>query len=439
MSYFKKYIALLFLILSINDAMGQDTLNSAMIEQKSYQLYLDKNWSELIAFGNKAVQSGFDYYYLQLRIGIAYYEKKNYSLAEGYFKKALSFNADDELSLEYLYYCYLFNGRYEEARLLSKKFNTALADKIGTSTQSKVGFVMLEAGSKITDQKTYPSKDPKNTKGNYFNPPVYFHVGLSHFIKNRLPLFHAITYFSQETFVNKVNQYQYYLKASIPLKRNFIISPSVHYINLNVSSEKKYTITDTLWPPGVPPHSQPPPGAPPFKTVTTSTTVSNSSQSNYFVGSLSIQKTMRKFVFGVGMSVSNMSNVTQYINSGFVSYAPLGNSKLVLGCSGYAHTNDSYKTTYAAAVPFIYLQPAHRLSLKLSYMYNVKNNFIEENGYLVNNSPDVTQSRYSALLNFNISKRVSLYGLYQLEYKYEAIQSFNYRYNVIVAGLKITP
>lgn len=435
----KTYFIIATFFLSYINTYAQDTLNSATVEQKSYQLYLDKNWSELIKFGNKALDSGFDYYYLQLRIGIAYYEKKNYALAEGYFKKALTYNTDDELSLEYLYYCYFLNGRYDEARLLSKKFNKSLADKIGTSTQSKVGFVIIEAGSKITDQKSYPSKDPKNIKGNYFKPPVYAQVGLNHYINNNFSLFHAATYFSQETFINKIKQYQYYLKGSIPLKNGFSISPSIHYINLKVSSEKTITITDTLWPPGMPPHTQPPPGAPPLKTVTTTTNISNSSQSNYFVGSLNIQKVMKKFVFGIGASASNMSNVTQYINSGFVSYAPFGNSKLVLGCTGYAHTVDSYKTTYAAAVPFLYIQPANKLSVKLSYMYNVKNNFIEENGYLVNNSPDVTQSRYSALINFNINKRVSLYGLYQLEYKYEAVQSFNYRYNVIVAGLKITP
>ena len=439
MKRIKTYYIIAFFIVCNISAFAQDTLNSATVEQKSYQLYLDKNWPKLIQFGNKAISKGFDYYYLQLRIGIAYYERKNYALALGHFKSALKYNAEDELSLEYLYYCYIYNGRNEDARLLSKQFNQALADKIGTSTQSKVGFVMIEAGSKITDQKTYASQDPKNTKGNYFKPPVYFQLGLTHFVKNRFSLFHGLTYFSQETFINKVKQYQYYLKASIPLKHNFLISPSIHYMNIGVSSQKTIITTDTLWPPGVPPHSQPPPGAPPFKTVTTSTTVSNNSQSNYFVGSLNIQKTANKFVFGIGTSVSNMSNVTQYINSGLMSYAPLGNSKLVLGCTGYLHTTDSYKTSYAAAVPFVYVQPIHKLSLKLSYMYNVKNNFIEDNGYLVNNSPDVTQSRYSALINFNINKRVSLYGLYQLENKYEAVQSFNYRYNVIVGGIKITP
>ena len=108
--------------------IAQDTLNSAIVEQKSYQLYLDKNWNELIKFGNRAINSGFDYYYLQIRIGIAYFEKKNYSLAENHFKKVLQFNSDDELAQEYLYYCFIYNGRNEEARMLSRLFKSDLAE-----------------------------------------------------------------------------------------------------------------------------------------------------------------------------------------------------------------------------------------------------------------------------------------------------------------------
>ena len=436
---FRNCIAILAFVFTTIVSNAQDTLTSAIVEQKSYQLYADKNWLELIKFGNLAIDKGFNYYYLQLRVGVAYYEKKNYALAEGYFLNALKFNSDDELILEYIYYCYLFNGRYEDARVWSKKFSTNLAEKIGTDKQSAVSLIMIEGGTKITDKKTYPSKDPNNTKGNYFNPPIYFQVGLNHYINNKVSLFHAITYFNQETYGNKVKQYQYYIKATVPLKHNFLLTPSFHYINLDVAGDYVTTKVDTLWPPGVPAHSQPPPGAPPFKTTSKTTTYSTDTKSNYFVGSIAIQKTIRKFVFGVGTTVLSMNNVTQYIHSGLVSFSPLGNTKVMLGCTGYAHTIDSYKTTCIAASPFVYLQPNKRLSLKLSYLYNTNNNIVEDNGYLVNNSGDLTKSRYSALLNLSINKRVALYGLYQLEYKYAALQSFNYQYNVIVAGVKITP
>ena len=434
----KNYAVILIFILISIEVNGQDTLTSATVEQKSYELYTDKNWNELIRFGSNAINKGYNYYYLQLRVGIAYYEKKNYALAEGYFFNALKFNTDDELLLEYIYYCYLFNGRYDDARIWSKKFSQSLAEKTGVNKLSPISYIVAEAGSKITDKKNYYNEGTK-TNSNYFNPPVYFQAGLNHYIKNRVSLFHAFTYFNQETFVNKVNQWQYFLKASVPLKHGWSISPSFHYINLGVSSEITTTTTDTLWPPGVPPHTQPPPGAPPYKTVTTTTTTAMNSQSNYFIGSLFAQKTVKKFVFGLGTTILNMNNVDQNIHSVFMSYSPLGNNKFVIGSTVYLHTIDKYKTTYGAISPFIFIQPVNRLSFKLSYLYNSKYNIVEDNGYLVNNSGDLTKSRYSLLLNFSVNQKVSLYGLYQLENKYESKQSFDYKYNVIVAGVRITP
>ena len=104
MMKFKNHVVILAFILISIKVNGQDTLTSATVEQKSYQLYIDKNWNELIKFGTNAINKGYNYYYLQLRVGIAYYEKKNYALAEGYFFNALKFNTDDELLLEYIYY-----------------------------------------------------------------------------------------------------------------------------------------------------------------------------------------------------------------------------------------------------------------------------------------------------------------------------------------------
>lgn len=85
MKSFRNYFAIVFFVLAVNGVNAQDTLTSATVNQKTFQLFTDKNWTELIKFGNQAINKGYDYYYLQLRVGIAYYEKKNYALAEGYF------------------------------------------------------------------------------------------------------------------------------------------------------------------------------------------------------------------------------------------------------------------------------------------------------------------------------------------------------------------
>ena len=157
------------------------------------------------------------------------------------------------------------------------------------------------------------------------------------------------------------------------------------------------------------------------------------------VAALAIQKASGKLVFTFGNTYSNMLGQTQYIHSGFASYSVFGNSKLVLAATAYLHTSNFYSITNMAYAPFIYVQPLTKLSFKLSYFSNKNDNIIEENAYLVNNSSDLTQNRWSILTSFTLSKHLGLYALYQLENKVENPQKFNYRYNVIVGGIKITP
>lgn len=401
-------------------AKSQEELNSAIVEQKSYQLYNEKKWNDLIDYGNMAVRKGYDYFYMQMRIGIAYYEKENYFLAEPHFKKALRFNAGDELAMEYLYYCYFFTGRYDEARLLSRGFSADLVQKIGLKKSSGIDFILAEGGTKITDSLTYYDVAKKKSV-NYYNPATYFQLGLGHYVKNRVSLFHALTYFGQQNFIGSLRQLQYYVKAAIPTKNDWLISPSFHLINLNFVSESvpaKPSGTTTPFPPPI-----------------TQTNVTND---NYYVGSIVIQKSIRKFVLSIGNTFSNMSNKNQFLHSGFVAYSVFGNSKLVLGCTGYLHTIDTYSTINTSLVPFIYVQPSSRVSFKLSYLANNGNNIVEDNGYLVNNSPDLTSERISVLGNFHINKHLTLYALYQLEFKQESVQLFNYRYNVLLGGVKIS-
>lgn len=423
----KKYIIILFFVCSIYESKSQDTISSTTVEQKSYQLYQDKNWNELINYGKKAIKNGYTYFYMQMRVGIAYYEKKNYSLAEGYFRKALTYNSSDDLALEYLYYCYLFNGRNEEARLLSKQFSKTLSEKIGTDKQSSLNFFMFEAGTKRSDSATYYNNATKDGT-NYFNSPIYFQLGLHHSIKNSFSLFHSFTYFNQQTFLVTISQPQYYLKAAIPIKNNWLISPSFHWVH--IKSTKDVMLQGPTNNNNNNMGNSPP--RPPFNNTT-------STLSNYFVGSFMVQKTIKKIALGVGTIFSNMNSVTQYIHNGFASYSVFGNSKLVFGVSAYVHTIDNYSTNNLSLAPFLYIQPTKRISLKVTYLVNNKNNIIEDNGYLVNNSSDLTKYRYGALANFLVSKHLTLYVLYQLEFKRENVQLFNYRYNVFVGGIKITP
>lgn len=413
------FFIVLFFATTLNTVSAQ--ISSSDVENKSLQLYQQKNWAELIPFVQQAIKEGNDYFYLRMRIGIAFYEQKNYPKAEEQFKKALSFNSGDATATEYLYYSYLFNGQYVEAKKMSIGFDQALKKKTGTEEPSNVSMVFVEGGTKISDSANYYNNTTK-TKSNFFDPAVYVQAGLSHYVGEKgASLLHAVTYFSQISHTGTLSQFQYYLQASIPLEKGWSVSPSLHWVNLSNSTT---TTGPILGGPGGPP----PPFSQTVKTV-----------NNYFVGSVAFQKRMDYVTVGLGTGFSNMNGVTQLNHYGSLSISPLGNTSFVFGATAYVHTTDSYSSINTAFSPFLYFEPIKRLSIKAAYFSNQNDNIIEDNGYLVNNSPDLTRSRWSLMLTGMLSKHVSIYGLYQSEQKQEYTQKFNYQYSVFVAGLKFFP
>lgn len=388
---------LLFGITTIN---AQEDLTSSTIDSKSYQLYTDNNWSELATFGNEAVQQGYDYFYIRMRTGIAYFEMKNYRLAVVHFKKAIQFNATDDLANEYLYYCYVFTGKSEDARKLSTTFSDELSKKLGIESLSWIDFILLESAIKVTDKSYVYTANQTD----YFEPAKYIQLGLKHTVKNRFSMFHALTYFNQNGAFGEVKQKQYYVNASIPLKNEWNISPAIHLVNTNFNGI--ITIDDT-----------------------------------YFVGSLSVGKRLNKFDYILGTTFSNIANANQYNHFGTATYSIFGNSKLIVGFTGYLQTSDGYNTLNGSSMPFVYFQPFKATSVKLSYLKNNSKNIIEDNGSLVNNSNDLTKSRVGVLADYRLNDRFTLHALYQYEAKkyVQTTTSFDYKYNLFLVGLKFSP
>ncbi len=91
------------------------------ILQKTYQLLEKGSYNELIEYSKKVLDNDIDFFYLRLRLGIAYFKLNNYKLAVYHLEKSLEFNSDDEVALEYLYYSYLYSGMRDEANKLSKE------------------------------------------------------------------------------------------------------------------------------------------------------------------------------------------------------------------------------------------------------------------------------------------------------------------------------
>jgi hypothetical protein len=385
----KTIIVILALYLGYQ-ANGQALMTSAEVEKKTKELTVNKNWDELIALGRQALQQDIDYFYLRLRLGIAFYEKKQYRAATTHFEKALAFNSSDELAQEYLYYSLIFSERFDEANNLMSQFNNDLLRKVAAKKPSAVSVVAAEGAMKVS------------SRSDLFDPAYYFQFGLGHTVANKFSLFHAVTRYSQSESRGDISQWQYFLQAGIPTKKGWTFAPAIHLVKLDY--------------------------------VGTSITINKT----YFVGSINVAKAFAHADISLGTTYSNVGGTKQYIPQGRLAIYPLGKQNLSVGTIAYLHSEDEFSTSTLALNPFVSWSPVNNVRLMANHLMNKTKNMVEMNGYLVNNSQDLSTSRTTVLLSVSPTRRWEAYGVYQFENKQDA-NALEYTYNLFLIGLKFKP
>ena len=241
-------IVILFFIFNIS--MTQPAADVAGIDRLTYDLYLNGEWKELIRTGEDALKQGIDYYYLRMRIGIAYYEKKDYSGAIRHFKKALEFNSYDDIAKEYLYFAYTFRGQDMEAHNVALGFSGELKNKLSYKRKGIRSFALHATGSLL--------KDPGIIDGYSFEAESgitgfqsithnfkFFGASLEHDAGRLLKLTHSTGYLSKSYLLyyqdetrtdlirdNRLSQFQYYLSGRILLGNSTFLLPAIHYLNI---------------------------------------------------------------------------------------------------------------------------------------------------------------------------------------------------------------
>lgn len=399
---------------------AQDTLTSAAVEAQSYALFTQTKWDELIRFGNKALSKSFDFYYLRYRLGVAYYMKKKYRDAAVQFEKAIVFGSTDE-AMEYLYYCYIYTAQYERARWLTKSFSPDAIAYIGSNKFKAISFVTLEGGIGTSDS----SKQ--------FQNETYVQAGLGLYINKRFSLFQAVTYFSQDAFRGDISQFQYYIGGTIPLKNGWSFTSGIQPISASFVPDYKKVDSVPAGPP--PPKGAPPP---PRRAILVDSTGEAQNKFN-FAWAVSITKSFSHFDFSLGVAIGAFDTATQYEQYFGITYYPLGNNMLSLGGAVYAHSENYYKNSNYAAVPYITIIPAKSISLTVSYLANRGGNPIEDNGYIVSGTPDFMVARLSCSAEVTLSKCISLYATYQHEDDQEEHRHWPFYYNLFITGIKYIP
>jgi len=135
-------LILLFLLISGVSLYGQTKLDFKTVDSKTYSYYQNAQWDSLIDIGKQAHRNGIDYYYLNYRIGVAYFYKKNYRKAAVYLQEAINQNQQalqDGYLVELLHLSYVYGQRSDLAMDVSLPDSSNTTDPL-TKSQISVLF-----------------------------------------------------------------------------------------------------------------------------------------------------------------------------------------------------------------------------------------------------------------------------------------------------------
>lgn len=342
----------------LSSAQGQKDFT--FYNTETYQLYLDASWKSLIDVAKESIEAGHDFYYLRVRMGIAFYEQQKYIPAIRQFEKALKFTPGGQEARNYLYYCYLFLGREKEA----KRYYSV--DEKGAKFLSGA---TLEPGIKFSDNRA----NTRNTRFTF--------IGLKHDFGKSISLFHGYQRlvadfaippdnsstgqggrFATNETIYSVGQNEYYAEMTALAGKGFYVIPAVHFQGIK---------TDTY-------------------------------QGNNRVFSLQLAKWIDRFKIYGGASLSEINELKQYQYEGGLVFYPLGNLNLFIQTQLTNHTEEDIH--HMVSFNKIGFKLFTKTWLNMFYASGDMRNFNALNGYLVYNQLDTLKSKMGITLSHSLGK-----------------------------------
>lgn len=202
---FYKYRYWVFLLLVSLKLNGQENPEIVKSDINTYRQYISMQWDSLIEEGNYYLEKGIDYYYLRVRLGVAYYMKHNYVNATRHLNKALESNPGDQFALEYLYYANLYKGDDFEAGIASEKLSPERKSALGIKKKFIEGYSADVTYSFSTNEKI-PAPDNASATGVQQIPNNFINgnLTLKQMPGNRIKLIEGYTFlYKNSDYYNK--------------------------------------------------------------------------------------------------------------------------------------------------------------------------------------------------------------------------------------------
>ena len=144
-SSFKSLLLIIsFVFLGLNLYSQTDDENAkekAIYDSITYYYFNAENWDSVIDIGKEALYKGYDFYYLRMRLGLAYDYQGNFRFAEKQYKEALKHIPTDVNAAYYNYYAAINGGRKRVAYANFKKYSLDQAKSIKKDDNPKMKYL----------------------------------------------------------------------------------------------------------------------------------------------------------------------------------------------------------------------------------------------------------------------------------------------------------
>ncbi len=420
---------------------GQNAGNPLKTDSLTLELYHAQDWEALIDAGKAAIKSGFDYYYMQMRVGIAYYELGKYRQSIPYFEEAIRLNPLEKVPVEYLYFAYLMGGQPYHARIIESKMSREALDRNKIGKPKLVEEVYMEggpgfAGNQNLKQKHKHAHDTIYNSSYYYKNLYYAHVGVQLRLSPAISLYQGYGYVEVpivektsymhkpvEDFEMPARQHEYYGNLKIALPGNILVIPAFHYLWLDYGlrvdryeAEINNLVFDTLYE-----HEQ------------------------SYLAALSVRKDISLFAFELSASYGDFPHSRQQQGGMAVYTYPLGNAKLYTRSElNFVWNDRSERWIFDQQVGFAV---SKKLWMEAEFTLGDLRDYAEKNAFVIYNSPEKINHKLETTLFIEASPHLELslkYRYMQRENQYLNYTSFEdftfeyskYPFHTLIGGIK---
>ncbi len=424
----KKYITLLLLFISIMLAKAQ-TNSFAYYDSLSYKLYEQQKWDSLILVNKQAFAENYDTYYLQVRTGVAYFNKRRFVSSIKYLQKAKEYYNNDFVNY-YLYLALKYSGFNYKAEDLSETFSDSLKKSlkikksiissfdISASNYSNIDYDNLNKKDILNNENTEAEISYRKKYNFLASVGVGFNISKS--LKSYIS-YNYLNYKKEQKFQNTNDvlykdalstQSSFYFKL-LWQKNRLSISGALNTLLINADYNEitavypnKFQLKDTTY------------------------------KSTDVVFNLFVNYRFNYFDVNVGLTFSNLNTHNQSIYSiGTILY-PFGNKDLYIGYNfnyqditervgGQGRGRSSKKLLENNNVNKLLLGAKLLNPIWGEFTYYIGNiNEYSEMGYYIYNEVNPIKDMYSIKLIYLINNNLQFFVT--ARYSYQEIEYYNY-------------